>query len=444
MKYNIMTKKLAVTLFSGLLIALSTFTAQAARQPLERIVAIVDDSIILQSDFDKELVRIKHRIRSGGNRLPPMEILRKQVLEHLIVKEIQMISAARKGIRIDDTLLNDQIVEIAARNGLSVAQLKEQLEQDNMSYSEYRTSLREEMIMQQLRQRAIYDRIAVSEQEVDDYLAQNPVGSENQEYQLSHILIGVPEEASPEDIKEAKEKAEQLYQQLQEGADFAELAISHSNGQRALDGGDLGWFKQPQVPTIFSRPIEKLQKGEVAAPIRSASGFHLIKLIDLKGAERRMVQQAKARHILIKPDLVTSAEQARAKIAKLRKRITQGEDFAALAKAHSADGSAASGGDLGWANPEQYVPPFQKAVDKLPLNTISEPIRTQFGWHIVEVLERRNYDETDEYRRNVARRNLRELKADEEEELWLRRVRDQAYVEYRVPELDPDYKQEAP
>ncbi len=426
----LVTVRLLLALLLGLALA---GTAQAARQTLDGIAAVVDNSVILHSELDEELQRIRARIRAQGNRPPSDAVLREQVLEHLIIKKIQLLNAARKGIRVDDTQLNDQIAEIAARNHLSVAQLKAELENEGDSYASYRKNLREEMILQQLRQRSVYERIVVSEQEVDDFLAQNPIGSEEQEYQLQHILIGVPEEASPEDLQKARATAVQLREQLQAGVDFAELAIAYSSGQRALEGGNLGWLKRQQVPTLFAPIIDKLKKGQTAQPVRSPSGFHLLKLIDSRGEQRRLVQQARVRHILIKPDIVTSMAQARAKIGKLRERIRQGEDFAALAKAHSADSSAGQGGDLGWAEPEQYVPPFQRAVDNLPLNTVSEPIRTRFGWHIVEVLERRDYDETDEYRRNLARRNLRELKAGEEEELWLRRIRDQAYVEYRIP-----------
>lgn len=421
------------TLLCGLALGLSLQNAQAARQSLEKIAAVVDNSVILQSDFDAEYRRIQRRISGQGNSLPPENVLRKQVLEHLILKEVQLQAAARKGIRIDNNMLNDQIANIAAQNKISVAQLKTQVELDGTIYADYRNILLEEMTLQQLRQRSVYDRVIISEQEIEDYLAQNPIGSEQLEYQLKHILLAVPEEASADDIQAAQTKAQSIYEKVQSGESFSDLAIANSDGQKALDGGDLGWFKRPQVPTIFGKALDKLQKGQTAAPIRSASGFHLVQLVELRGEQRRVVQQAKARHILIKPDLVTSMEQAREKVSKLRRRIAQGEDFAQLAKAHSADGSSAQGGDLGWGDPAQYVPPFQRAVEKLPLNTLSEPIRTQFGWHILEVTERRDYDETDEYRRNIARRNLRELKANEEEDLWLRRIRDQAYVEFRIP-----------
>lgn len=430
---KIMTNNKLTTLLCGLTLGLFILQAQAARQDLEKIVAIVDNSVILQSDFDSEYRRIQTRIASNGNTLPPENVLRRQVLEHLIVKEVQLQSAARKGIRIDDNMLNEQIANIAAQNKLTVAQLKSQIELDGTRYSDYRTILQEEMILRQLRQRSVYERVVVSEQEIEDYLAQNPVGSEQLEYQLLHILVSVPEEASADDIQTARQEVQQLYEKIQTGESFADLAIANSDGQRALHGGDLGWLQRPQVPSIFSKALDKLQPGQTAAPIRSASGFHLIKLVELRGEQRRVVQQVKARHILIKPDLVTSMPQAREKIVKLRKRISQGEDFAQLAKAHSADGSSAQGGDLGWGDPSQYVPTFQRAVEKLPLNTLSEPIRTQFGWHLIEVTERRDYDETDEYRRNIARSNLRELKANEEEDLWLRRIRDQAYVEFRIP-----------
>jgi peptidyl-prolyl cis-trans isomerase SurA len=429
---NMMTTYKLSTLLCGLALGLVLHSAQAARQNLEKIIAVVDNSVILQSDFDSEYRRIQSRLSGQGNALPPENILRKQVLEHLILKEVQLQAAARKGIRIDDNMLNDRIASIAAQNQISVAKLKSQLELEGTPYSEYRKILLTEMTLQHLRQRSVYDRVIVSEQEIEDYLAQNPVGSEQLEYQLKHILIAVPEEASADDIQTSQQKAQDVYKKVLAGDKFSDLAIASSDGQKALEGGDLGWFKRPQVPTIFGKALDKLQQGQTAPPIRSASGFHLVKLVELRGEQRRVVQQAKARHILIKPDLVTSMEQAREKISKLRKRISQGEEFAQLAKAHSADGSSAQGGDLGWGDPAQYVPPFQRAVEKLPLNTLSEPIRTQFGWHILEVTERRDYDETDEYRRNIARRNLRELKANEEEDLWLRRIRDQAYVEFRI------------
>lgn len=428
---------LIASAFIGLLLSTA---GHAARQNLEGIAAVVDQEIILQSDFDTEYNRIRQRLLLEGTRLPPESILRKQVMEHMIVKEIQLINAARLGIRVDDNMLNDHIQRIAAQNRISMIQLKQEVEAEGSSYAEYRAMIRKDLIMQQLRQRAVYERVYVSDQEIEDYLAQNPIGSEQLEYKLSHILLGVPEEASPEDVQAAQAKAKQLYQELKNGANFSEIAIANSNGQRALEGGDLGWFKRPQVPTLFAKAIDKIQKGQIAKPIRSPSGFHIIKLDDERGEDRRVVRQAHVRHILIKPDVITNMEQARQKIAKLRKRIEQGEDFAVLAKAHSADGSAAQGGDLGWADPAQYVPTFQKAVDSLPLNTLSEPIRTQFGWHILEVMGHRDYDETDDYRRNIARRNLRELKAGEEEELWLRRIRDQAYVEFRMPGLANDSK----
>lgn len=406
--------------------------AMAERQPLERIVAVVDDNIILQSELGKEIRQIKRRILNSGQQPPSDEILRKQVLEHLIVKTIQQQSAKRYGIKVDDAMLNDQINRIAAENGISVSQLKSRVEQDGMNYLDYRETLRDEIAMQQLRQRAVYDRIVISEQEIDDFLAQNPIGSNNVEYKLGHILVGIPETATPEDVQAARAKVDTIFQALQEGANFADTAISQSEGQRALQGGDLGWLKRSQIPTAFAKAVEPLQKGDITAPIRSPSGFHILKLYDLRGEQRRVVQQVHARHILIRPDTITSEEQARKKIAQLRKRIVQGEDFAELAKAHSADGSAAEGGDLGWASSNQYVSAFKKAVDSLPLNKISEPVRTRFGWHLIEVLERRNYDETDEYRRSLAMQQLREQKAAEEEELWLRRLRDQAYVEYRL------------
>ncbi|EDY87254.1 chaperone SurA [gamma proteobacterium HTCC5015] len=435
-----------MTMIARLLILFFLFAtplAQAEPQVLARIAAVVDTDIILEQEMLDELSRVKARIQASGQTPPPDEILKRQVLEHLIVKEVQMQAADRVGINVDDTFLNEQLQRIASENGMSLAQFKAKIESEGMDYVEYREMLREEMKIQQLRQRTVYDRVVVSEQEVDDYLAQNPVGSESVEYQLGHILVGTPEAATPEQVDTARKEADNLYEQIKQGARFSQLALSHSDGQRALDGGDLGWLPQGRVPSLFLEAIESLQKGQVSRPIRSPSGFHLVQLKGVRGDERRVIQQVRARHILLTPNAVLSDEQARQKIAELRRRIVEAdESFAELAKAHSIDGSAAQGGDLGWAAPREYVPAFRQVVETLPLNTLSEPFRSDFGWHIVEVLERRQYDETDEYRRGMARQELRKMKASEEEELWLRRLRDQTYVEYRLGlGEDPDLAQ---
>lgn len=408
-------------------------SAHAERQTLARIAAVVEDSVILESELLEEMARVKERIRASDQGLPPDEILKRQVLEHMIVKEVQLQAADRMGINVDDTFLNQQVQRVAAENGMSVGEFRARIEADGMDYEEYRNMMRKEIRVQQLRQRTVYDRVTVSEQEVDDYLARNPQGESGREYRLGHILVGTPEEASPDEVAAAREKAESLFEKIRDGEDFSRLALSHSDGQMALEGGDLGWLTRGRVPTLFLEAVESLQPGEVAAPVRSPSGFHIVQLQSVRGDELRLIEQVRARHILITPDAVTGDDEARDKLRALRQRIVDGgEDFAALARAHSTDGSASQGGDLGWAAPREYVSAFRDVVEEIPLNTVSEPFRSDYGWHIVEVLERRQYDETEEYRRGMARQQLREMKAGEEEELWLRRLRDQSYVEYRL------------
>ncbi|MGM0564046.1 MAG: peptidylprolyl isomerase [Pseudomonadota bacterium] len=429
--------KIFLTVF--LLIAISSVHAE--REVLARIAAVVEDAVILESDLLEEVETLKQRIERSDQSVPPDEILKRQVLEHMIVQEVQLQAADRMGINVDDTFLNQQVQRVASENGMSVGEFRARVEADGMDYSEYREALRKEIRVQQLRQRTVYDRVVVSEQEVDDYLAQNPEGESGREYRLGHLLVGTPEEASPEEVEAAREKAQSLYEQIRQGKDFSSLALSHSDGQMALEGGDLGWLSRGRVPTLFLEAVESLQPGEVATPVQSPGGFHIVKLQAVRGDEVRLIEQVHARHILISPDAVTGDEEARAKLQSLRQRIVEGgEDFAALAKAHSTDGSASQGGDLGWGAPREYVPAFRDVVKEIPLNTVSEPFRSDYGWHILEVLERRQYDETDEYRRGMARQQLRETKAREEEELWLRRLRDQSYVEYRLGlGEDPDF-----
>lgn len=415
--------------------------AYAAPVPLDGIVAVVNDTPILQSQLARELGNLKTRLESANLASQPDAVLAPKVLEALITQEVQRQAAKARGITVDDALIDEQIQAVAARNQLSVPQLQARLAQEGVHFADYRRILGHEVLLSKLLAATVYRNVFVSEQEVDDFLAQNPSADQDKSYHLLHILITTPENPSVKELKAANDKAAMLMQKLEKGADFAQLAIEYSQGQQALQGGDLGYLRLAEVPSAFVGALRKMAIGSVAKPIRTASGVHIIKLADIKGETRQISQQAKVRHILIRPDAVTTPQQAEQKIQQIRARILKGEDFAALAKEFSQDGSAASGGDLGWSSQGQFVPEFQKAVDSLSLNTLSEPIHSQFGWHLVEVLARRNYDETQDVLRNQVRQELREQKAREQQELWLGKLRDEAYVEYHLPQTPPSAPQ---
>jgi peptidyl-prolyl cis-trans isomerase SurA len=335
---------------------------------------------------------------------------------------------------VDDAALTETMTSIAARNGLSLEELRTTLENGGMDFETFREDTRTQMIDAQLQRQEVLNTITVTEPEIDRFLAtESDRLVERSEVRLQHILIAFPESASPEQIRKAQAKAVGLVRQLRAGADFAKLAIANSDGQQALEGGDLGWFKIGEVPTLAAESARTLGKGEVSDPLRSPGGFHIIKISDIKGSEAEAVSQTHARHILIRTNEVLSDDDAKTRLAQLRLRILGGDDFATLARSHSDDtGSALKGGDLGWVNPGDTVPEFEHAMDALPINGISEPFKTSFGWHIVQVLERRKADTTADILRQKAKDAIRQRKAREATDLWLRRLRDEAYVEIRL------------
>jgi len=421
-------------LISALILTLASHAVIAEPQELDRIVAIVDEEAISHSELASEISTIVMQLRQQGTPLPSMDILEKQVLERLIIKHLKKQIATRNNIIIDDETLNNALNNIAEQNNLSLAQLKSVLEKDGMDFNAYRESIRHEILHARLRQRHVDSRINITTNEVDQFLAkQKQTGAEEEEFRLGHILVSLPEGASPSEIEEARNEGQTLLDKLASGEDFAQLAISESDGQLALTGGDLGWRKLGEIPTLFASAVSKMKKQDVSQLIRSPSGFHIIKLVDVKSGERHVVKQINARHILIKTNELIDEELARKKLLELKSRIEQGDDFGELAKSHSDDtGSAAKGGDLGWAGPGQMVPPFEKAMNETKTGIITEPFQTRFGWHILEVLGHRNHDDTDQFKRNNARQQLFERKSTEEEELWLRRMRDEAYVDIRL------------
>jgi len=426
---------------AALLLALHALPASLSAQTrelastgelLDRVVAVVNEGVVLQSDLEEQIVVIAERLRQQGLELPPQNVLRQQILERLILQEIQLQRAKRAGIRITDENLNAALGDVAQRNEIPLAQLPEALAQQGIDYATYRDGLRKELTLQLLRQRDVIQRISVSPRELDQFLERlKSRPSELNEYNLSHILVAVPQDATPQQLDAASARAADVYRRAEAGEDFSRLAVAYSNSQTALEGGALGWRRGPEIPTVLADLVVKLKPGEVSEPLRTPSGYHLVRLNEVRGADQpTVIEQVNARHILLKPTEIQDDATVRQRLVMLRERILKGEDFAGLAKTLSEDpGSATDGGDLGWTGPGSFVPEFEATLATLAEGQISEPVRTQFGWHLIQVLGRREFDNTDELRRQRAFAQLRESKADEETELWLRRLRDEAYVE---------------
>ena len=413
---------------------LSVANGARAGVPLDRIIAIVNSDVIMLSELEEKLRTVRSQMEQQGTQLPPAEALEKQVLDRLIQNRLQLQMASQTGIRVDDETLNRTISNIAAENKVTLTQFRDILEKDGYSYEQFREDIRNEITISRLRQRQVENRITVTDQEIDNYLAtQEHQGNVETEIRLAHILIATPDAASPEEIEQARLVADKAREDLKKGQDFAQMAASISDGQQALEGGDLGWRKLEQIPVLFAEYITDMKPGDISELIQSPSGFHIIKLVDIRSSDKLIVQQTQARHILIRTDELTTADIARTKLEQLKLRIDGGDDFAALAKAHSGDSvSAIAGGDLGWVNPGDLVPQFETVMNALKPGEISEPFETDFGWHIVQVLERREHDSTETIKRTKAREAIRNRKINEAVQTWLRQMRDEAYVEYRT------------
>ena len=401
---------------------------------LDRVVAIVNDGVVLNSDLDAQVEAVSERLRQQKLELPPQNVLRQQVLERLVLQEIEIQRANHAGVKVSDEQLNQALQDVAKRNNLTLSQLPDALAQQGIDYASYREELRREITLSLLRQRDVLQHISVTPREIDQYLdKQARTPSEHNEYNVSHILIAVGQEASAAQIEAATKRAPDVYERAKGGEDFAKLAIAYSNSQTALDGGALGWRKGSELPTFLTDIITKLKPGEVAEPLRTPTGFHIIRLNEVRGGSEKAVEdQIHVRHILMKTNALSDDATVRGKLAVIRERVLKGEDFAAIAQTVSEDpGSATEGGDLGWAGPGTYAPEFEQAIAELKDNEISEPFHTQYGWHIVQMLGHRRYDNTDELKRRQAIEAIRASKADEETELWMRQMRDEAYVEYK-------------
>lgn len=423
------------------IVALSAAPAVAAEELsesgefLDGVAAIVNEGIVLKSQLRDQLAMILRQADTQQIQLPPANVLQDQVLERLILGEVQLQRAARIGLHVSDQMLNQAIERVAQQNDVRLEDMPALLAKDGINYADFRRDLRDEITLEQLRRIDVGQRINVSPREIEQCIADledNVVV--NSDYSLSHILVSLPEAASAEHIEEVRAKLDDIYQQIMDGADFRAMAIRYSEGPTALEGGALGWMPGEQVPTLFIDVIATLEAGEISKPFRSASSFHLVKVNELRSAlQRSEINQVKARHILVTPNEIIDDATAQQRLDDALTRIKDGEDFAELAKLLSDDpGSAVVGGDLGWAEAGSFVPEFEAMLNSMAIGDISEPFRSPFGWHIIEVLDRRVYDNTEDEKQRRCDLRIRNDKMEEETQLWMRRLRDEAYVDKRI------------
>lgn len=406
--------------------------AHAERQVADRIVAVVNRSVITQSQLDTRVRMVLANLKRQNVTAPPDDILQKQVLDRLIAERIQVEVAAHNGLRVDDNQLERTISRIAEQNRMTREQLFEAIQEQGLTPQTFRDQIRQEIITSRLRDREVDSRVTVSDAEVDAFLEAHK-GSTNNEYNVSHILIQVPEDAAPADVEAKQKLAEEALAALRSGASFSATAAKYSAAKDALDGGSLGWRTGARLPDLFLKTLQGMKKGQVSGVLRSANGFHIIQLVDLRGASAPVEQtRTRARHILVRiSDTVTEAD-ARLRIDQVHDRLKQGAKFDDIARVYSEDPSSVKGGDLGWLNPGDTVPDFETAMDALKPGEISEPVKSQFGWHIIQVLERKTEDVGPERARAQARNELRQRRSDELYEEWLREQRDASYVDIRL------------
>ena len=404
-------------------------------QFVDGVAAVVNEGVVLKSELAREEELILLRATQQGMQLPPAHVIREQVLERLVVEEIQLQRAFRIGIQVSDQMLNQTIAAIAENAGSSFEDMPEILARQGIDYGEYRRDTRKQMMLEQLRRIEVVNRISVSPREIEQCIADledNAVV--NSRYNLSHIFISVPSSATNEQFAEAEEEARTVYDELSNGADFRQLAIRHSDGDTALEGGGLGWRPGDQLPTLFFDIVGNLQEGEFSEPIRAVSGYHIVKVNQLEGVtEKSEIEQMRVRHILVTPDQIIDEETAQQQLEDARERILDGDDFGEVAKLLSDDpGSASQGGEMGWTSPGEFVPEFEEVANNVELGERSEPFRSRFGWHVLEVLERRTYDNTEVLKEDNCVQRIRNGKLANETELWVRRIRDEAFVETRI------------
>jgi peptidyl-prolyl cis-trans isomerase SurA len=422
------------------LLLASAACAALAQQPrpvtlLDRIVAVVNNDVITRGDLEERYRFAGLQLRRQGTPLPPRDVLEKQILERLITDQVQLQLAKETGLRVDDTELDRAINRIALDNKSTLPQLRAALDKDGVPFARFREDIRNEIIVSRLRQREVDNKILVSDSEIDSFISTQDQAGRGEEYNLSHILVRVPENASPEQIQGRRSRAEQALQQLGSGTDFRQVAATFSDAPDALQGGEMGWRDGSRLPTLFLDATKALQTGQVSPLLRSANGFHILKLNERRGsAAPAMERQTHARHILIKTNELVPQAEARRRLVALKERLDNKADFAELARLHSEDTSSTRGGDLGWLAAGDTVPEFERAMNALEPEQVSEPVQTPFGWHLIQVLARRDEDMSKERQRLSARRALHARKSDEAYQEWLRQLRDRAYIEQRLEE----------
>jgi peptidyl-prolyl cis-trans isomerase SurA len=421
----------------GALFALSLMPAQVVGQsgetvPLDSIVALVDEDVILRSELDLAVAGIVERVRASGEAMPPMNLLERQVLERLIIRELQVQRALQTGIRASDADIDQALTTLAQQNGMSVQQLRQVIEGDGEDFAEFRRNIGEEILTERLRQRIVSGMDPITDTEVDILLASEELGGG--EYNVSHILVALPDGSTPQQISAAQAEADQIHQRLVDGLDFASAAISYSDGQEALEGGLIGWRDLNSVPAFFSDAVRDLKPGDFTEPVRSPAGFHIIKVNDFREERQVVVKEYNARHIMVEVNELTTPRVAMDQITEIKQKLNDGEDFAELAREYSDDPTSANlGGDMGWFQPEAYGERVYQTVIAMEPGEVSEPFQTMGGWHIIELMDTRQIDRTEEAIRAEARDKIRMQRAQQEIEKVLRQFRDEAYVEIRLP-----------
>ena len=439
--------KIKFYFFSSLLVFTMSLTLTprtmhaATAAPLDTVVAVVGSDVITQSELDKEVDYIKAQLKHNNTPLPSNLELEHQVLDRMIDQKLELQMAEKMGITIDDATLTKTMANIAAKNQMNIDSLKQTLRKDNINYDFYRNQVREQLLIQQLLQREVAPRVYISKQDVDNILNSKGFQQAQQQavqYNIQDILIALPDEPSSEELAAANKKAANIEQKLKAGVDFKQLAAAQSNGEEALQGGDLGWRTPEQLPQVFVSAIQGLNQGDVSAPFRTGNGIHVLRLVGVKGSEQKhTIQETNVRHILIKTDAVHTDETVRKELLGLKSQMASGVSFEQLAEKYSQDPtSAIKGGNLGWVQPGTLVPPFEKAMDALAINQVSDPVKTEFGWHLIQVLGRKNIDNTQEYKELQVRRMLFDSRMNEKTQDWLKRMRASTYVKIYLPPVD--------
>ncbi|MFZ5724565.1 MAG: peptidylprolyl isomerase [Pseudomonadota bacterium] len=407
--------------------------ARAEVQWLDRIAAIVDNDVIMESDVAARMSDVRLQMAARKAAPPPADVLRRQVVERLVIESIQLQLGTRMGVRIDDESLNSAVAGIARQNGASLREFIEQLTAEGIDYATFREQVRRDMVINRVRQRRVGERVRISDADVAEFMksadARDLFGDS---YRVAHILVAVPESAGVEQVQAATAKANALLAEARGGGDFSDLAVRNSDAANALEGGDLGWRTGAQLPPLFANAVTGMKPGDIVGPLRSASGFHVVKLLERKGEAARVVQQTKIRHVLVKPSAIRTPGEARELAQQLHDRIAHGDDFADVAKRHSEDtGSALAGGDLGWVSPGQMVEEFEAAATATTIGALSPVFETRYGWHFLQVLERRDQDTSEDYRRLQARNAVWKRKYDAELDSWMREIRNEAFVDIK-------------